>query len=128
MQAGRDGMELSPVRAERTLRASGPLLADSINALLAGPTIDEINRGFLHFIPPDAGLISVQILGNTAELNFNEEFQYGTHGREGYFAQIRQIVWTATEFPNVHDVQFLIEGRRLDFLSEGVPIRNPIRR
>ena len=125
----RDDMDLVMARAERTFRtASSSPLHDSLNALLAGPTAEEINRGFMHFIPPDTRIISVQISEHTAYINLNDEFQYSIHGREGYDAQIKQIVWTATEFPNIHAVQLLIEGRRVDFLSEGVRIWNPISR
>jgi spore germination protein GerM len=128
MQAGRSDTELLPVRTSRSIRVSDSPLIDSLNALLAGPTAEEKTRGVLHFIPPETRIISVIVRGNTAYINFNDEFQYNTHGREGSAAQIRQIVWTATEFPNVHDVQFLVENRRLDFLAEGVMIGSPIGR
>ena len=128
MQAERGGADLSLVKTDRHLRISDSPLLDCLNALIAGPTTEERNRGFLNFVPPDTRIISALVRGNTAYLNFNEGFQYGTHGREGYTAQIKQIVWTATEFPNVHDVQILIEGKRVDFLSEGVMIGSPIGR
>lgn len=120
--------ELALVKVDRQLAVSDSPLADCLNALIAGPTAAEKNRGLLQFIPPDTRLLSALVRGNTAYLSFSEEFQYGSHGREGFAAQIRQIVWTATEFPNVNDVQLLIEGKRVDFLSEGVMIGNPIGR
>ena len=129
MRAERDGAELRLVLANRSLRVSNTPLQDSLNALLSGPTAEERNRGLLSFIPPGARMISDPVIrGNTAHLNFNEEFRYNTSGREGCVAQVQQIVWTATEFPNVHNVQFLIEGKVVDFLSEGVMIGSPIGR
>jgi spore germination protein GerM len=128
MQAGRGGMDLQLVKTDRRLRVSDSPLLDSLNALLAGPSADERNRGLISFIPPDTRIISALVRGNTAYLNFNEEFQYNTYGREGSAAQIRQIIWTATEFGNIHNVQFLIEGNRQDFLAEGVMIGSPIGR
>jgi hypothetical protein len=128
MQAGRNDTELLPARTSRSIRVSDSPLLDSLNALLAGPTAEERNRGVLHFIPPETRIISVIVRGNTAYINFNDEFQYNTHGREGSAAQVRQIVWTATEFPNIRDVQFLVENKRLDFLAEGVMIGSPIGR
>jgi spore germination protein GerM len=65
---------------------------------------------------------------DTAILNFNEEFRYNSYGREDSIAQLRQIVWTATEFRNVNNVQIEIDGKIVDFLTEGVSIRNPIKR
>jgi spore germination protein GerM len=116
------------VKVNRNFNPGTPL-TDSINALLAGPTPDEIMRGIESFVPEGSRLLKTpKITGSTVELDFNQEFRYNTRGSEGCAAQIKQIVWTATEFPNVQNVQFLIEGERVDFLSEGVPIRNPIGR
>lgn len=128
MQAIRGGAELRLTKTGRSLRVSDAPLLDCLNALLAGPTAEERERGLQNFIPPDTQIISAIIRGNTAYLNFNEEFQYNTFGREGSAAQIQQIVWTATEFPSVKDVQFLIEGNRVDFLTEGIMIGSPIGR
>jgi hypothetical protein len=115
------------VKVNRNFNANTPL-TDSINALLAGPTPDEIIRGVESFVPEGSRLISARVEGSTAVLDFNQEFRYNTRGSEGCAAQIKQIVWTATEFSTVRDVQFLIEGQKVDFLSEGVTIRNPIGR
>jgi spore germination protein GerM len=68
------------------------------------------------------------VRGNTAYLSFSDDFMLNTFGVEGYVAQLRQIVWTVTEFQNVNDVQILIEGRRLDYLAEGIWIGSPISR
>jgi len=118
------------VKVNRNLNVSNTPLQDSINALLAGPTPDEIMRGIESFVPEGSRLLSARVDDSTgtARLSFNQEFTYNTRGREGCAAQIKQIVWTATEFPNVRNVQFLIDGKEVDFLSEGVVIRNPIGR
>jgi spore germination protein GerM len=79
-------------------------------------------------IPEGTRLLSAMVRGQTAYLNFNEEFQFNTYGMEGYAAQIRQVIWTATEFSTVADVQILIEGRRLDYLGESIPIGSPLNR
>jgi spore germination protein GerM len=116
------------VKVNRNFNATTPL-TDSINALLAGPTPDEIMRGVESFVPEGSRLLKTPtIIGSTVRLDFNQEFRYNSRGREGCEAQIKQIVWTVTEFPNVQNVQFLIEGNIVDFLSEGVAIRNPIGR
>jgi len=122
------GADLLLTKVNRSLRISSSPLIDCLNALLAGPTAEEQRRGLVSFIPPNTRVISAMVRGDTAYLDFNEEFQYNTFGREGSIAQLRQIVWTATEFPNVLDVQILIEGKRVDFLSEGVMIGSPLKR
>jgi len=127
IQVDRSGY-VNRVQANRRLPVSDSPLTDVIKALVAGPNADEKSKGLITLIPPAAKLISASIRGNTAYLSFNEEFQYNTYGVEGYAGQLRQIVFTATEFSNVADVQILIEGRRIDYLGEGVWIGSPVSR
>jgi len=122
------GADLLLAKVNRKIKVSDSPLLDCLNALLAGPTAEEKNRGLVSFMPSGTRLISAQVRQNTAYLNFNEEFRYNTLGREGSAAQLKQIIWTATEFPTVHDVQIQIEGKTVDFLMEGIMIRNPIGR
>jgi spore germination protein GerM len=119
---------MTPVKVNRKLNVSDTPLKDSINALLAGPTADERRRDMESLVPEGSKLLSARVEGSTAYLDFNQEFRYNTRGSEGCAAQIKQIVWTATEFSNVQNVQFLIEGQKVNFLSEGVVISNPIGR
>ena len=123
----RDGSILR-VRVDRSLPVSGSPMTDTLQALLAGPSGDEINRGLITLIPPDTRILSASVRDNTAFISFSEDFQYNTYGVEGYAAQLRQVVLTVTEFPNITDVQILIEGRRIDFLGEGIWIGSPISR
>ena len=116
------------VRAERSLPVSNSPMTDVIHALIAGPSAEESRRGLISLIPPETRMLSATVRGNTAYISFNEDFQYNTYGVEGYVNQLRQIVFTVTEFPNVNDVQILIEGRRVDFLGEGVWIGSPLSR
>jgi len=128
MQLDKERNILHPVKVNRRLAVSSSPLHDSLNALLAGPTADEKRRGLESFLEQKSKILSVQIRGNTAYINFNDDFQYHSLTREGIQAQLKQVVWTATEFPNVHNVQILIEGQRVDFISEGINIGNPIGR
>jgi len=122
------GSELTLAKVNRKLAVSDSPLIDCVNALLAGPTTEEKNRGLASFIPPNTRLLSARVVNNTVHLNFNEAFRYNTSGREGSAAQLQQIVWTATEFPNVNNVQIEIDGKIVDFLVEGIMIRTPIGR
>jgi germination protein M len=105
-----------------------PLL-DTMNSLLAGPTPQEINLGLLSMIPTGSRLLSVTMRKDVAVLDFNESFRYNRLGVEGQVAQLRQVVFAATEFSNVKQVQILIAGKKLDFLgTEGIPIGKPLDR
>jgi len=115
-------------RVTRRLPVSESPMRDVLNVMFAGPSADEINRGILSLIPQNTRILSATVRGNTAYISFSEDFMFNTFGVEGYIAQLRQIVWTVTEFPNVTDVQILIEGRRLDYLGEGIWIGSPISR
>jgi spore germination protein GerM len=119
---------ISRVQANRRLPVSDSPLADVIQALIAGPSAEERSKGLISLIPPATKLLSASVRGNTAYVSFNEEFQYNTYGVEGYAGQLRQIVFTVTEFPNVAEVQILIEGRRIDYLGEGVWVGSPVSR
>jgi len=118
MQAASDG-SLVPARVSRVLVISNTPLEDSLNALLAGTTREERNRGLMNFIPAGTRIISVEMRGTTAVINFNDEFQFGTDGREGYDAQIEQIISTAKEFPTVHDVELRVRGIQVDVYGHG---------
>lgn len=128
MRIENDGT-ISRVTVNRALPQSDSPLMDSIKALLQGASQADKKNGLVSLIPENTQLLSAMVRGTTAYLNFNENFQFNQYGAEGYAAQLRQIIWTATEFPTVKDVQFLIEGRRLDFLgAEAIPIGIPLDR
>lgn len=113
----------------RQISASDQPLTDALAALLGGPSEEEIRRHLLSLIPAGTKLLSVQVRGSTAFLNFNEAFMYNHYGIEGYAGQLKQVVYTATAFSSVQDVQILIEGERHDYLGgEGVYIGRPLSR
>lgn len=114
---------------KRTIEVSDSPLTDALNALLRGPGPEELANNLITLLPPGTKLLSVQVRGSTAIINFSEEFMYNRYGVEGYAGQLKQVVYTATSFPNVKDVQILIEGQRYEYLGgEGVYIGKPISR
>ena len=127
-QIDRDGQILQS-RVVRRISVSDSPMQDALNVLLMGPTAEELNRGIINLIPQNTRMLSAPtIRGTTAYINFSEDFLFNTFGIEGYVAQLRQIIWTVTEFSTVSDVQILIEGRRMDYLGEGIWIGSPISR
>ena len=126
-QIDNDG-QIFQSRVTRRLPVSESPMVDSLNVMLMGPSADELNRGILNLIPQNTRMLSAIVRGNTAYISFSEDFLFNAFGIEGYIAQLRQIIWTVTEFSNVRDVQILIEGRRLDYLGEGIWIGSPISR
>lgn len=115
--------------AIRNIHYSDLPLAASIKQLLLKPNAMEMNNGFFTLIPENSVLLSIEVTDKIAYLNFNEDFQFNSLGREGYLAQVKQIVYTATEIEGVDKVQILIEGKRLEFLgADGIYIGEPLSR
>ncbi len=107
---------------------SGPL-TETINALLAGPTGEELKNGLLNTIPEGTRLISAHVQNGTAYLNFNQAFRFNALGAEGTVAQLLQIIYSSTEFPTVERVQFLVDGERIDYLGgDGIFVGEPLGR
>ena len=104
-------------------------LKETLLSLLDGPTSSEINQGYLNIIPEGTILNTVYVKGNTAYIDFSEEFQFNPLGTVGLEAQLQQVVYTATEFSNIDDVQVIIDGEVRRFLSsEGTSISDPLSR
>lgn len=112
---------------ERTISFGDAPLTAAIEALLAGPSADDLNAGYLSLIPEGTQLVSARVSERVAFLNFNEAFRFNPMGLEGYLAQMQQVVLTATQFSTVDAVQILINGRTLDYLGgDGVYIGEPL--
>jgi hypothetical protein len=115
-------------KVTRKIPLSDSPMVDALKVLIQGPSTEEQQKGLVTLIPQGTRILAARVQGTTAYISFSEEFQYNTYGVEGYAAQLRQIVWTATEFQGVKDIQILIEGRRIDYLGEGIWIGSPIGR
>lgn len=100
----------------RQIPKSDSPLTDTIKALLAGPQSSE---KCMTLIPQGTRLLGASVRGGIAALNFSEEFEFNAIGADGYRAQLMQVVFTATEFATVESVQFLIEGKRKDYIGSG---------
>ncbi|MBN1835733.1 MAG: GerMN domain-containing protein [Spirochaetales bacterium] len=120
-------IHLKPV-ARPVEYVDAPLTA-TLQALLKGPTAAEISQGLMTMIPPETRLRRLYVKDDTAYLDFNEAFRFNSLGKEGLIAQLQQIVYSSTEFSNVKQVQFLIEGNVTDYLGpEGLYIGKPLSR
>lgn len=123
-----DGV-ISRREVKRSIAASDSPLTDAINALIAGPSEGEIRSGLVSLIPRGTRLLGITVRGSTAIIDLSDAFMYNHYGIEGYSAQLKQIVYTATSFASVQDVQLLVEGKEKDYLGgEGVYIGKPLSR
>jgi spore germination protein GerM len=123
--AGRIGLK----SVIRPIPASDSPLRDTLESLLKGPTSQELNLGFVSMIPYDVRLRNVTVKGDTAVVDFSESFRFNPQGLEAMDAQLRQIVFAATEFPTVKNVQIQIEGSTVRYLgTEGMRLDAPLSR
>lgn len=121
-----ESIEIVPVI--RRISYENSPLTQTLSTLLYGPNVAELSKDLITMIPEKSKILSIEISKGIAAINFNEEFMFNPNGREGLEAQLAQIVYTATQFPTVSAVQFLIEGEVRDFLSDGVYIKLPLGR
>jgi germination protein M len=120
---------LSSKSVIRSVEASDSPLRDTLETLLKGPTSPELNSGLLTMIPLEARLLGVTVREDTAYIDFSESFRFNTQGTEALDAQVKQVVYAATEFPNVKKVQILIEGKKVRSLgAEGTRIDSTLTR
>jgi spore germination protein GerM len=104
------------------------LLNESLQTLIKGPTRYEENRGLLSAVPGGLKLHSVRTRGDMALLDFNSAIEYGATGSI-LISRIDQIVYTATQFPNIKSVVITINGTKKHFIgSDGLSINGPLHR
>lgn len=115
---------------KRSVPKNDSPLTNSINLLIKGPdTSKSAEKNCMSLIPAGTKLLSAKVSDGIAYLNFNDAFEINTVGVEGYIGQLMQVVYTATTFSTVNSVQFLIEGKKKEYLgSEGQWIGSPLSR
>lgn len=126
IQIDSDGSVLRKETVRSIAKTTTPLTA-AITALLEGPDLNEVEKGYISLIPQGTKLLGASVKNGTATINFSDAFRYNQYGVEGYYGQLMQIVYTASAFSNIDNVQFLIEGEKMDYLGlEGVFIGAPL--
>ncbi len=104
------------------------LAASALHSLLEGPSRAERSRGLTSEIPPGTTLRGVTVGGGLATVDLGVALAQGG-GSSSVLARVWQVVYTASQFPDVSSVQLLIGGRRVDTLGgEGLLIGAPMRR
>ena len=117
-----DGERISLRDVERSVSFVDSPLTETLETLLLGLSSTEIGNGLLSLVPEGTSLRGVSMRGSTAYIDLSESFRYNTFGLEGYQYQLKQIVFTATEFQSVNSVQILVEGQRISYLAPESPL------
>jgi len=99
-----------------------------IENLLIGPTEKEERIGISTTLPEGVKLHKVERNGDTVYIDFSEEIEQGG-GTSLMETRLAQIVFTATQFPDVKKVKLLIDGKEIEyFSSEGIMVDKPLTR
>lgn len=101
----------------RPMESDDYRLEGVIKELLKGPVSGEVDKHYMTFIPKGTRLNQVKLLSRTVRLDFSEEFSFNPIGYEGFNAQLKQIVYTVTEFSQVDQVLFTIDGELRDYIN-----------
>lgn len=117
-----------PELVKRQVTANDSPLVTTLNILLLGPNLEEKRKGFITLVPEGTRVLNAAVERGIARINFNENFMFNSFGVEGYIAQLKQIIWTATEFVNISEVQITIDGKKVEYLGETIPIDRPLSR
>ena len=106
----------------------GARLEAALRALLAGPSPAERRQGMTSEIPAGTMLRGVRVDGTTLTVDLSADFARGG-GSTSMLARLSQVVYTATQFPQIPQVRLLLDGQRVQALGgEGLLIEDPLRR
>jgi spore germination protein GerM len=125
VQADDEGLKMVPVR--RPSRP-GDKLKSGVEALLAGPSAEELKKGLGSEIPRGTVLIGMDRKGSNVELNLSKRFALGG-GASSFETRLLQLSRTVTPLAGRDNVYLSVEGKRLDISpGEGIEIKQPINR
>jgi hypothetical protein len=97
-------------------------LVEALTALVSGPT----DPALVTAIPSGTELNDVAVVDGVATIDLSSEFETGANAL-GARAGLAQVVYTATRFPTVDAVRFLIDGNAVkSFGGEGIPFVEPL--
>ncbi len=114
------------VPQKRKVAAGGDLLRKALEELVKGP---YVNGGLDPALPKGSKLLDVRVEGERAVVDFNAATQKNLNvGSSVEALVIAAIVNTATEFPNIKEVQILIEGKKVESLAGHIEATKPFTR
>lgn len=113
------------VAVTRDVPAVEGIGAETVRALLAGPTPGEAASGLATAIPPETRLLGLSIADGTATVDLSSEFESGG-GSASVTLRLAQVVCTLDGFATVDRVRFHLDGEDVQvFSGEGVVLDGP---
>ncbi len=115
----------------RKLSGQNNSIALALSELWKGPSAMEAKNNIISLIPGDVLILSMQHSGEILSLNFNDRILKLSGGNAYIEGILKQIVFTATQFPEIKAVQFAVEGKQNQALiigGDGYTISAPLTR
>jgi spore germination protein GerM len=121
--ATKDAMQL--VAQTHTVTKNDQPARTAIELLLSG---DEGNKALTSVVPKGTKLQHFWIKDDIAYVDFNNKLLAIGGGSTSEILLAGAIVNTLTEFPNIHKVQILVNGKKIDTLSGHLDVGEPLSR
>jgi germination protein M len=118
------------VSVQREIPATQGIARATLRELIDGPSAADraLIRDISSAVPADTLVLGVHIEDGLARVDLSREFEAGG-GSLSMFLRLAQVVYTATQFPTVDEVQFMLDGRPVTvFSGEGIEIDGPASR
>ena len=89
---------------------------------------DPVSKQLTNLFPPGTNVLSVKVSGDTATVDFNQNFASRGQGSYTERMMVNTVVCTLTEFPEIKKVKFLVEGKEIDTISGHMDLLDPLTR
>lgn len=120
-----DGTKLLPVKRKVRPLSSEDKYTAAVKSLMEGTK----EKGKIVIIPKQAKLRSVKLVNGVAKVDFSQDLvKHFVGGSTGEEMLVGSVVNTLTEFPEVKQVQILIEGNPVETLGGHMDLSTPLSR
>ncbi|MDR3589958.1 MAG: GerMN domain-containing protein [Negativicutes bacterium] len=89
---------------------------------------DPKGRDLVKVMPDGTRIRGITVKDRVAFVDFNDKLAKGSAGSTTEMLIVASIVNTLTEFPEIHKVQILVEGKKVDTLAGHMDLSEPLSR
>lgn len=117
--------EMYLTKVTRSVAKTGDPLKQAMEELIKGP---EAGSGLQPVLPADTRVLSLTAKDGTAHVDFSPEVLRLNVGSQGEAMTLAAIADTLTEFPEVKQVQLLVQGKTIETLGGHLAADRPLQR
>ncbi len=111
---------LSPEK--RRISRRGSFYENILTELIKGPS----NETLLSTLPSNAKIIKIELRGDIAYVDLGDVIGHLNVGARGEAITIFSIINTLAQFPEIHRVQLLLDGKCIESLAGHMSIHEPL--